>query len=168
MSAHPALAQWIFKAGFPANDPITELAAAWASGVDADARTIRLALYSAERWREARDKKLKGMAGTLVRKLTDFLKEAERKTPAYRPKYGKGALTGGSRYATNPRRKGRKGRRNPINERDWHIAKQIALAKKAKRLGRRVRPSRRGMKLHLVGANPPRSRRTGRFIRRGR
>ncbi len=108
---HSAYGQYLFKLGFPANDPIVELGATWASGNEASARLINQAIISAERWRENRDKRIARHASSVVAKLESYRREQERSEGHHQFKHKAGSLVGSFRYANPRRRKSRKGRR---------------------------------------------------------
>jgi hypothetical protein len=109
---HPAYAQWLMKLGFPMNDPIIELASIWATGTDASPKIIRLAMLSAERWMEARDKRLRSAGRSVMNKLQQYLAVAESREARRTFQYKPGSLT----TRANPRR-----RRNP---RTYHVRDQ--------------------------------------------
>lgn len=148
---HSSYAQWIFKLGFPANDPIVELAATWAAGVKPGARTFGLAVLSAERWRESRDKRLRSAATTILNRLAPLAAAAMKAEEARQFQHKPGSLTSGARY--NPRRG-----RSPKRKKVWRIpvedSDSINLS-----VGRDVREHARYMKaLKLAKRNPGRRR----------
>jgi len=69
-------AQHIFKLGLPVGDPLVELASTWASGQQASARDVKLAVLSAERWRSSKDKRMRVAANSLLNKLMLYLERA--------------------------------------------------------------------------------------------
>ena len=139
---HSSYAQWIFQLGFPANDPIVELASEWAAGVKPGARTIKFAYLSAERWTESRDKKLRSAARSIMNKLAPLVKAAESAEQARQFVYPERSLTGQPR--SNPRRR-RRSRRNCGNDPRYATTKIIRKGGRKNprsRSGASVRPPR--------------------------
>lgn len=90
-------AQWVMKLGFPMNDPIVELAVTWARGESASATLIERAVSSCERWREARDKRLRSAATSVLNRLIGFAKAARADEDAKQFRHAPRSLTGGGR-----------------------------------------------------------------------
>ncbi len=101
--AHASYGRWLFGLNFPANDPIIELAATWVRGEEAPTQMLRLAFLSAERWTEAKDKRMRQAGKSVANKLKGWLEDQERSAFRHAPN----TLASGRRYL-NPRR-----RRNP-------------------------------------------------------
>lgn len=75
---HPAYGQHLLKLGFPANDPLVELAVVWVNGGCASVSLLRQARLSAESWSGNRDKFRARACRSIVNKLLSYEAESAR------------------------------------------------------------------------------------------
>jgi|GEM_PF-3168672 len=115
---HPAYGQWLFTLGFPMSDPIIELATVWAHHEEPTAKQMRMAIGSAERWMEAKDKRMRSAAKSVMNKLIGWLPAQEAAEDARQFRHAPRSLTS---HRSNPGRRSKAIRKKPGKTHSGHV-----------------------------------------------